>query len=83
MRREISSLILEDDNSWLKPFLRFDYDTPLTPEEWNQMMMVETIDEPIACDLPFAQLAANFLERNIILVPVLQTEVEKKTDKVS
>ena len=81
MRREISSLILEDDNSWLKPFLRFDYDTPLTPEEWNQMMMVETIDEPIACDLPFAQLAANFLERNIILVPVLQTEVEKKTDK--
>ena len=80
LRSQISQLILEDDNSWLKPFLRFDYDTPLTPEEWNQMMMAETIDEPIACDLPFAQLAANFLERNIILVPVLQAEVDKTTE---
>ena len=44
------------------------------------MMMAETIDEPIACDLPFAQLTANFLERNIILVPVLQAEVEKITE---
>ena len=80
MRNQISQSILEDVNSNLKPFLRFDYDTPLTPEEWHQMMSTETIDEPIACDLPFVQLAANFLERNIILIPVLQTEVEKEND---
>ena len=81
MRNQISQSILEDANSNLKPFLRFDYDTPLTPDEWYQMMSRDTIDEPIARDLPFVQLAANFLERNIILIPVLQAEVEKKNNE--
>ena len=40
-----------------------------------------SMESEMACDLPFAQLAANILERDIILVPILQSDVEKDTDK--
>ena len=38
-------------------------------------------DEPMACDLNFAQLTANILERDIILVPILQSDVDLKNDE--
>ena len=72
---------MESENSYLKPFLRYDYDTPFTPQEWHELMSMDFGDEPIACDLPFAQLAANLLERDIILVPILQSDVDPKNDE--
>ena len=78
IRSQISQTILDSENSYLQPFLRYDYDTPFTPQEWHELMSMES---DMACDLPFAQLTANILERDIILVPILQEDVDKKNDE--
>ena len=78
MRSQISQTILDNENLYLEPFLRYDYDTSFSPQDWHELMSMES---EMACDLPFAQLAANILERDIILVPILQSDVEKDTDE--
>ena len=78
MRGQISQTILESDNSYLKSFLRYDYDTSFTPQEWHELMSME---HDMACDLPFAQLASNILKRDIVLVPILQSDVDLKNDE--
>ena len=78
IRQTISQTITQSENLYLKPFLRFDYDTSFTPQEWHELMSMES---DLACDLPFAQLTADILERDIILFPILQSDVEKKEDE--
>ena len=74
IRKEISQTILEDENKKkLSPFLWFDNNILLEPQDWVQMMNYD--NDYLACDLPFTQLTANCLNRNIILIPILQDDI--------
>ena len=74
IRKEISQTILEDENKKkLSPFLWYDNNILLEPHDWVQMMNYD--NDYLACDLPFTQLTANCLNRNIILIPILQDDI--------
>ena len=76
IRKVISQTIRKDENKkTLSPFLWYNYDMLLQPEHWEELMIDH--DDYLACDLPFVQLSANCLNRNIVLVPILQEDMEK------
>ena len=77
MRKKISATIMDDENkNDLSPILYYGSDFLLTPEDWRDLISADHDSLPI--DLPFVQLSANLLKRNIILLPILQN-VWKKT----
>ena len=49
-------------------------DDILTKEDWFELMTIPENDECLPCDLVFLQLASNFLNRNIILLPFYQNK---------
>ena len=76
MRKKISETIFEEEKkNELSPLLRYSYDFLLSPEEWKELICVEDSDY-MAIDLPFVQLTAYQLKRNIILLPILQKDIE-------
>ena len=60
----------------LAPILYYDDELLLSPDEWIELMG-ETDDSRLACDLPFVQLTANVIKRNISLVIIKQKDVQK------
>ena len=80
MRKKISESIMEDENkSNLSPVLYYGSDFLLTPEDWRDLMSAD--HDPLPIDLPFVQLSANLLKRNIILLPILQKDIENDSDE--
>ena len=76
IRKKISETIFEEEKkNELSPLLRYSYDFLLSPEEWKELICVEDSDY-MAIDLPFVQLTAYQLKRNIILLPILQKDIE-------
>ena len=63
-RRELASVLYYDDE-----FI-------LSPEEWVELMS-EKEEHRLACDLPFVQLCANLLRRNISLIVIKQKDIKK------
>ena len=51
-----------------------DYDNMLTPNQWIEVMTMNDKDR-LACDLPFVQLTAYILQRDFILIPILQNDI--------
>ena len=79
MRHQISQTILEEDNrSKLSPFLSFNWQFSFSPEDWRNMMTSDD-EHCLPCDLPFVQLTSNLIHRDIILIPILQSDVEDAT----
>ena len=77
LRQKISTTILEEENKKaLSPHLRYDWDTTFSPEEWCEFMSSKEKDHNLPIDLPFVQLTANLIRRNILLIPILQRDVE-------
>ena len=75
MRKKISETIMEDENKHnLSPVLYYGSDFLLTPEDWKDLMSLD--NDPLPIDIPFVQLTANLLKRNIILLPILQKDIE-------
>ena len=75
MRKKISATIMDDENkNDLSPILYYGSDFLLTPEDWRDLISADHDSLPI--DLPFVQLSANLLKRNIILLPILQKDIE-------
>ena len=58
----------------LSPVLYFG-DLLLSPEDWKDLMC-QNDDQHLAIDLPFVQLTAKMLQRNIILIPILQKDIQ-------
>ena len=78
MRKKVSETIMEEENkNELSPLLYYGSDLLLTPEDWRDLMCAD--DDPLPIDLPFVQLSANLLKRNIILLPILQKDIEEET----
>ena len=78
MRKKVSDTIMEEENqNELSPLLYYGSDLLLTPEDWRDLMCAD--DDSLPIDLPFVQLSANFLKRNIILLPILQKDIEDET----
>ena len=82
MRKKISETILEDENKKeLSSVLYYGSDFLLTPEDWKDLMCTDN-DDRLGIDLPFVQLTANLLKRNIILLPILQKDIhDEKSDE--
>ena len=82
LRKNICSEIFKDENKLLHNFLYFAYDL-LNPDDWNDLMN-QMNEESLHCDLPFVQLAANYLKRQIDLIPIKRVESENaiSTQKV-
>ena len=82
LRKNICSEIFKDENKLLHNFLYFAYDL-LNPDDWNDLMN-QMNEESLHCDLPFVQLAANYLKREIDLIPIKRVESENaiSTQKV-
>ena len=82
LRKNICSEIFKDENKLLHNFLFFAYDL-LNPDDWNDLMN-QMNEESLHCDLPFVQLAANYLKREIDLIPIKRVESENaiSTQKV-
>ena len=82
LRKNICSEIFKDENKLLHNFLFFAYDL-LNPDDWNDLMN-QMNEESLHCDLPFVQLAANYLKRQIDLIPIKRVESENaiSTQKV-
>ena len=83
MRNEICSEICKDENKDLHHLLYFGSDL-LDPEDWKELMIQEN-EDALHCDLIFVQLAANYLKRQIVLIPLYQPDensvgTEKKDD---
>ena len=77
MRKKISETIMDDENkNELSPVLYFGSDFLLPPEDWRDLMSAD--DDPLPIDLPFVQLSANLLKRNIILLPILQKDIDNE-----
>ena len=72
LRKEICSEIFKDENKSLHNFLCFGRDF-LDPEDWNDLMNQVNKDS-LHCDLPFVQLASNYLKREIDLIPIRRIE---------
>ena len=72
LRKEICSEIFKDENKSLHNFLYFGRDF-LNPEDWNDLMNQVNKDS-LHCDLPFVQLASNYLKREIDLIPIRRIE---------
>ena len=60
----------------LSPILYYDDELLLSPNEWMELMG-EKNDHRLACDLPFVQLTASLIKRNISLLIVKQKDIEK------
>ena len=72
LRKDICSEIFKDENKSLHNFLCFGRDF-LDPEDWNDLMNQVNKDS-LHCDLPFVQLASNYLKREIDLIPIKRIE---------
>ena len=72
LRKDICSEIFKDENKSLHNFLCFGRDF-LDPEDWNDLMNQVNKDS-LHCDLPFVQLASNYLKREIDLIPIRRIE---------
>ena len=72
LRKKICSEIFKDENKCLHNFLCFGRDF-LDPEDWNDLMNQVNKDS-LHCDLPFVQLASNYLKREIDLIPIRRIE---------
>ena len=72
LRKDICSEIFKDENKSLHNFLCFGRDF-LDPEDWNDLMNQVNKDS-LHCDLPFVQLASNYLKREINLIPIRRIE---------
>ena len=72
LRKDICSEIFKDENKCLHNFLCFGRDF-LDPEDWNDLMNQVNKDS-LHCDLPFVQLASNYLKREIDLIPIRRIE---------
>ena len=59
----------------LSPILYYDDELLLSPDEWMELMG-EKDDHRLACDLPFVQLTAKLIKRNISLLIIKQKDVE-------
>ena len=81
MRNDISSEIFKDENRDLHHVLYFGSDL-LEPGDWKDLVM-QIDEDTLPCDLPFVQLASNYLKRKFYLIPVNQpnTESEKTLEK--
>ena len=76
MRNIISETILQDENKEeLSPVLYYSSDFLLSPQDWKDLMCIDNEDR-LGIDLPFVQLSANLLKRNIILLPILQKDIQ-------
>ena len=76
MRNIISETILQDEHKEeLSPVLYYSSDFLLSPQDWKDLMCVDNEDR-LGIDLPFVQLSANLLKRNIILLPILQKDIQ-------
>ena len=76
MRNIISETILQDEHKEeLSPVLYYSSDFLLSPQDWKDLMCVDNEDR-LGIDLPFVQLTANLLKRNIILLPILQKDIQ-------
>ena len=64
----------------LSPILYYDEELLLSPDEWIELMGEEN-DHRLACDLPFVQLAAKLIKRNISLLIIKQKDVENRKGK--
>ena len=79
MRKEISKTILEDENMKdLSAYLYYGTDVLLSPNDWKGLMSDDNDDDCLAIDLPFVQLTAKLLKRDIILVPILQEDLKQR-----
>ena len=67
---------MKEDNKDLQHFLYFSTDL-LNREDWKEMM-VQHNEDSLHCDLVFVQLAANYLKKEIVLIPIYQPEIEKE-----
>ena len=61
----------------LSPVLYYDDELLLSPDEWMELMEEKNDDHRLACDLPFVQLTANLIKRNISLLIIKQKDIEK------
>ena len=67
---------MEEENSHkLSPFLSYNWQFSFSPEEWKDLMLSDD-ENCLPCDLPFVQLAANMIHRDILLIPILQSDIE-------
>ena len=74
LRKDICSEIFKDENKSLHNCLYFGRDF-LNAEDWNDLMN-QTNEDSLHCDLPFVQLASNYLKREIDLIPIRRVESE-------
>ena len=70
----------EETKKELSPILYYDDELLLSPEEWIELMG-EKNEHRLACDLPFVQLTAKLIKRNISLLIIKQKDVEKVTNQ--
>ena len=67
---------MEEENSHkLSPFLSYNWQFSFSPEEWKDLMLSDD-ENCLPSDLPFVQLAANMIHRDILLIPILQSDIE-------
>ena len=83
LRNDICSEIYKDENKNLHHLLYFGNDL-LDPDDWKDIMIQQN-EDTLHCDLIFVQLAANYLKRQIVLIPIFQPDeksvsAEKKED---
>ena len=76
LRHDISSKIHNKENEILHHVLYFGEDHEILPPIiWQELMSNEY--DLVHCDLPFVQLAANHLQRNIYLLPLYKNKQSK------
>ena len=72
LRNDICSQISKDENKDLHHVLYFGTEL-VSPEDWKELMTL-TDNESLYCDLPFIQLASNYLKRQFVLIEIDQPE---------
>ena len=70
MRECVSASVFLEENVDLHPILNFENNEPLSAEQWKDLMSISK--DGLHCDLPFVQMTANWLNRNISLIPIYQ-----------
>ena len=80
IRECVSASVFCEENQDLYPVLNYERNELLDPESWNEIMQIS--ENGIYCDSPFIQMAANWFNRNIVLIPVLQKDCQEKDKNV-
>lgn len=76
LRNDICCEVLKEENKDLHHLLYFGSDL-LDQDDWKDLMN-QVNEDSLHCDLPFVQLAANYMKREIVLIPIYQPESEKE-----